>query len=158
MSCWYKTNLPSGGWHPSSVQSAGGAEGSTGLRPAEVRTYQQGGSCRGRQAAAAQAEDPRRPGRSCSCTACGLDLIRTCIIQYRERNRGTQRNFLHLDFNSNNVYFDQVEKLLIEQNRLREQKRLQDESLALKEKELQLLQRMYPAQPKVTAAFSFFFF
>uniref|UniRef100_A0A3Q3WK03 Uncharacterized protein n=1 Tax=Mola mola TaxID=94237 RepID=A0A3Q3WK03_MOLML len=44
---------------------------------------------------------------------------------------------------------DQVEKLLIEQNRLREQKKLQEDSLALKEKELQLLQRMVPAQPKV---------
>lgn len=51
------------------------------------------------------------------------------------------------------MYFDQVEKLLIEQNRLREQKRLQEESLALKEKELQLLQRMSPAQSKVTAVF-----
>lgn len=55
------------------------------------------------------------------------------------------------------MFFDQVEKLLIEQNRLREQKRLQEESLALKEKELQLLQRMPPAQPKVTAAFGFCF-
>lgn len=47
------------------------------------------------------------------------------------------------------AYFVQVEKLLIEQNRLREQKKLQEDSLALKEKELQLLQRMVPAQPKV---------
>lgn len=45
----------------------------------------------------------------------------------------------------------QVEKLLIEQNRLREQKALLEGSLTLKEKELQLLQRAAPAQPKVTA-------
>lgn len=45
--------------------------------------------------------------------------------------------------------FVQVEKLLIEQNRLRDQNKLQEDSLALKEKELQLLQRMVPAQPKV---------
>lgn len=42
-----------------------------------------------------------------------------------------------------------MEKLLIEQNRLREQKKLQEDSLALKDKELQILQRMLPAQPKV---------
>ncbi|XP_073332525.1 plasmalemma vesicle associated protein b [Pagrus major] len=39
---------------------------------------------------------------------------------------------------------DQVEKLLIEQNRLREQKKLQEDSLALREKEIQLLQRTIP--------------
>lgn len=43
---------------------------------------------------------------------------------------------------------DQVEKLLIEQNRLREQKKLQEDSLALREKELQILQRMLPAHAK----------
>lgn len=43
---------------------------------------------------------------------------------------------------------DQVERLLIEQNRLREQKKLQDDSLALREKELQILQQMLPAQSK----------
>lgn len=43
---------------------------------------------------------------------------------------------------------NQVEKLLIEQNRLRDQKKLQEESLALRERELQTLQRMLPAQPK----------
>lgn len=48
------------------------------------------------------------------------------------------------------VFFLQVEKLLIEQNRLREQKTLLEGSLALKERELQLLQRAAPAQPKVT--------
>ncbi|XP_051232862.1 plasmalemma vesicle associated protein b [Dicentrarchus labrax] len=42
---------------------------------------------------------------------------------------------------------DQVEKLLIEQNRLRDQKKLQEDSLALKEKELQNLQQMLSAQP-----------
>ncbi|XP_035510047.1 plasmalemma vesicle associated protein b [Morone saxatilis] len=42
---------------------------------------------------------------------------------------------------------DQVEKLLIEQNRLRDQKKLQEENLALKEKELQSLQQMLSAQP-----------
>lgn len=47
-------------------------------------------------------------------------------------------------------FFLQVEKLLIEQNRLREQKTLLEGSLALKERELQLLQRAAPAQPKVT--------
>ncbi|TKS74313.1 Plasmalemma vesicle-associated protein [Collichthys lucidus] len=41
---------------------------------------------------------------------------------------------------------DQVEKLLIAQNRLREQKNLQEESLALKDKEIQNLQRMLSAQ------------
>lgn len=49
------------------------------------------------------------------------------------------------------VVFLQVEKLLIEQNRLREQKSLLEGSLALKEKELQLLQQAAPAPPKVTA-------
>ncbi|XP_037530444.1 plasmalemma vesicle associated protein b [Nematolebias whitei] len=39
---------------------------------------------------------------------------------------------------------DQVEKLLIEQNRLREQRKLQDDKLALKDKELQTLQGMLP--------------
>lgn len=43
---------------------------------------------------------------------------------------------------------DQVEKLLIEQNRLRDQKKLAEDSLALRERELQTLQRMLPAQPK----------
>lgn len=42
---------------------------------------------------------------------------------------------------------DQVEKLLLEQNRLREQKKLQEDSLALRDRELQNLQRMLPAQP-----------
>lgn len=44
---------------------------------------------------------------------------------------------------------DQVEKLLIEQNRLRDQKKLQEDSLALKEKELQTLQRMLAAQSNI---------
>lgn len=39
---------------------------------------------------------------------------------------------------------DQVEKLLIEQNRLRDQKKLQEESLALKDKTIQTLQAMLP--------------
>lgn len=39
---------------------------------------------------------------------------------------------------------DQVEKLLLEQNRLREQKKLQEDTLALREKELQTLQRTLP--------------
>ncbi|XP_036971937.1 plasmalemma vesicle associated protein b [Acanthopagrus latus] len=43
---------------------------------------------------------------------------------------------------------DQVEKLLIEQNRLREQKKLQEESLALREREIQILQRTLP-QPNL---------
>ncbi|XP_068174858.1 plasmalemma vesicle associated protein b [Antennarius striatus] len=43
---------------------------------------------------------------------------------------------------------DQVEKLLLEQNRLREQKKLQEDSLALRERELQMLQRMVAAQAK----------
>ncbi|XP_029355725.1 plasmalemma vesicle associated protein b [Echeneis naucrates] len=42
---------------------------------------------------------------------------------------------------------DQVEKLLMEQNRLREQKKLQEDNLALREKELKILQQMLPAQP-----------
>ncbi|XP_075887328.1 plasmalemma vesicle associated protein b [Nelusetta ayraudi] len=50
--------------------------------------------------------------------------------------------------NKQKSHDDQVEKLLIEQNRLREQKSLLEGSLALKEKELQLLQRAAPAQPK----------
>ncbi|XP_070688480.1 plasmalemma vesicle associated protein b [Pempheris klunzingeri] len=37
---------------------------------------------------------------------------------------------------------DQMEKLLIEQNRLREQKKLQEESLSLKDRELQSLRRL----------------
>ncbi|XP_029285163.1 plasmalemma vesicle associated protein b [Cottoperca gobio] len=44
---------------------------------------------------------------------------------------------------------DQVEKLLIEQNNLRQQKKLQEESLALRDRELQNLQRMLSAQPNV---------
>lgn len=39
-----------------------------------------------------------------------------------------------------------MEKLLIAQNRMREQKKLQEESLALKDKEIQNLQRMLSAQ------------
>lgn len=50
--------------------------------------------------------------------------------------------------NKQKSHDDQVEKLLIEQNRLREQKTLLEGSLALKERELQLLQRAAPAQPK----------
>lgn len=50
---------------------------------------------------------------------------------------------------------DQVEKLLMEQNRLREQKKLQEESLALKEKEILTLRGMVPnfkpAPPKPAA-------
>ncbi|XP_041648136.1 plasmalemma vesicle associated protein b [Cheilinus undulatus] len=42
---------------------------------------------------------------------------------------------------------DQVEKLLMEQNRLREQKKLQEDTLALRERELQTLQRMLPNAP-----------
>ncbi|KAM3619069.1 uncharacterized protein V6R79_002537 [Siganus canaliculatus] len=51
---------------------------------------------------------------------------------------------------------DQVERLLITQKRLREEKELQENSLALKEKELELLRRMVPAQskPGVTRASS----
>ncbi|CAN9500328.1 unnamed protein product [Ophioblennius macclurei] len=49
---------------------------------------------------------------------------------------------------------DQVERLLMEQNRLREQKKLQEDSLALKEKEIQTLQAMMATTksgpPKVT--------
>lgn len=45
-------------------------------------------------------------------------------------------------------FFVQVEKLLIEQNRLREQKKLQEESLALREREIQILQRTLP-QPNL---------
>ncbi|XP_053178718.1 plasmalemma vesicle associated protein b [Scomber japonicus] len=42
---------------------------------------------------------------------------------------------------------DQMEKLLIEQNRLRDQKKLQEDSLALRERELQTLKEMVSAQP-----------
>ncbi|XP_056234814.1 plasmalemma vesicle associated protein b [Seriola aureovittata] len=38
---------------------------------------------------------------------------------------------------------DQVEKLLMEQNRLREQKKLQDDSLALREREVKILQQNF---------------
>ncbi|GAA6221282.1 plasmalemma vesicle-associated protein [Lates japonicus] len=48
---------------------------------------------------------------------------------------------------------DQMEKLLMEQNRLREQKKLQEDSLALKEKELKMLQQMVPAQPNFKPGF-----
>ncbi|XP_076582408.1 plasmalemma vesicle associated protein b isoform X2 [Chaetodon auriga] len=44
---------------------------------------------------------------------------------------------------------DQVENLLVEQNRLRDQNKLQKDTLALREKELQTLQRLLPAQSKV---------
>nr|XP_046247421.1 plasmalemma vesicle associated protein b [Scatophagus argus] len=43
---------------------------------------------------------------------------------------------------------DQMEKFLMEQKWLREQKKLQEDSLALREKELQRLQQMLPAQAK----------
>ncbi|XP_076582407.1 plasmalemma vesicle associated protein b isoform X1 [Chaetodon auriga] len=43
---------------------------------------------------------------------------------------------------------DQVENLLVEQNRLRDQNKLQKDTLALREKELQTLQRLLPAQSK----------
>lgn len=42
---------------------------------------------------------------------------------------------------------EQMEKLLMEQNRLREQKKLQEDSLALRERELQTLKEMVSAQP-----------
>ncbi|XP_034555960.1 plasmalemma vesicle associated protein b [Notolabrus celidotus] len=42
---------------------------------------------------------------------------------------------------------DTMEKLLVEKNNLREQKRLQEEALALRVKELQTLQRMLPNAP-----------
>ncbi|AWP10719.1 putative plasmalemma vesicle-associated protein isoform 2 [Scophthalmus maximus] len=42
---------------------------------------------------------------------------------------------------------DQVEKLLMEQNRLRDEKKLQEDSLVLKDRELKSLQQMLPAQP-----------
>ncbi|CAK6975336.1 plasmalemma vesicle associated protein b [Scomber scombrus] len=42
---------------------------------------------------------------------------------------------------------DQMEKLLIEQNRMRDQKKLQEDSLALKESELKTLKEMVSAQP-----------
>ncbi len=42
-----------------------------------------------------------------------------------------------------------MERFLNERNEMREQKKLQEDSLALKEKELQALQRMLPAQSKV---------
>ncbi|KAK5869670.1 hypothetical protein PBY51_024372 [Eleginops maclovinus] len=44
---------------------------------------------------------------------------------------------------------DQVEKLLIEQNRLREQKKLQEDTLALRDREIQTLQQMLPARPNI---------
>lgn len=44
---------------------------------------------------------------------------------------------------------NQVEKLLIEQNRLRDQKKLLEDSLALKDRELQAGQRMLSAQPNI---------
>lgn len=47
---------------------------------------------------------------------------------------------------------DQVEKLLMEQNRLRDQKKLQEDSLALREKELKMFQQMVPAKPGVPKA------
>ncbi|KAM9761589.1 plasmalemma vesicle associated protein b isoform 1-T2 [Menidia menidia] len=43
---------------------------------------------------------------------------------------------------------DQMERLLIEQNRLREQKQLLEERLSLKEKELQAVQAMQPSNQK----------
>ncbi|XP_074490894.1 plasmalemma vesicle associated protein b [Sebastes fasciatus] len=46
---------------------------------------------------------------------------------------------------------DQVEKLLIEQNRLRDQKKLKEDSLALRDRELLTLQRMINAQPNFKA-------
>ncbi|KAM7012125.1 plasmalemma vesicle associated protein b [Tautogolabrus adspersus] len=42
------------------------------------------------------------------------------------------------------MHDDQVEKLLIEQNQLRDQKKMQEDTLALKERELQTLRRMPP--------------
>lgn len=42
-----------------------------------------------------------------------------------------------------------MEKLLLEQARLRKQKEQQEESLTRKEKELESLRVMFPAQPKV---------
>lgn len=46
-----------------------------------------------------------------------------------------------------NTHDEQMEKLLMEQNRLREQKKLQEDSLALRERELQTLKEMVSAQP-----------
>lgn len=59
--------------------------------------------------------------------------------------------FLHrFPFKMTRTYVVQVEKLLIEQNRLREQKKLQEDTLALREKQLQTFQRMLPnTQPNL---------
>ena len=45
------------------------------------------------------------------------------------------------------LFFFKVEKLLIEQNLLRDQKKLQEDTLALRDRELQNLQRTISAQP-----------
>lgn len=64
------------------------------------------------------------------------------------RSEGVRGTFLYcFPLKKTNEYFTQMEKLLMEQNRLREQKKLQEDSLALKDKELKMLQQMVPAQP-----------
>ncbi|XP_042371541.1 plasmalemma vesicle associated protein b [Plectropomus leopardus] len=78
----------------------------------------------------------------------------TSEAQECERNRGEMiaETAKQLQLKQK-THDDQVEKLLIEQNRLREQKQLQEDSLALRDKELQTLQRMLSAQPNFKSGF-----
>ncbi|XP_059197523.1 plasmalemma vesicle associated protein b [Centropristis striata] len=72
----------------------------------------------------------------------------TSELQQCERTRGEQvaeaAKQLQL---KQKTHDDQVEKLLIEQNRLRDQKKLQEDTLALRDRELQSLQKMLSAKP-----------
>ncbi|XP_039985247.1 plasmalemma vesicle associated protein b [Xiphias gladius] len=76
------------------------------------------------------------------------NLHLTSDLQQCERNRSeTVAEAARQRQLKQKTHDDQVEKLLMEQNRLREQKKLQEDSLALKERELKILQQMLPAQP-----------
>ncbi|KAL7397777.1 hypothetical protein ABVT39_027832 [Epinephelus coioides] len=64
----------------------------------------------------------------------------------RSRSETTAKAAKQLELKQK-AHDDKVEKLLIEQNWLRDQKKLAEDTLALREGELQTLQRMLPAQP-----------
>ncbi|XP_026179584.1 plasmalemma vesicle associated protein b [Mastacembelus armatus] len=72
----------------------------------------------------------------------------TSDLQQCERNRTeTAVEVTRQQQLKQKIHDDQMEKLLLEQNRLREQKRLQEASLALKEKEIQTLKQTVSSQP-----------
>ncbi|XP_058493479.1 plasmalemma vesicle associated protein b [Solea solea] len=69
--------------------------------------------------------------------------LQQCERDRREKLAEAARQVQH----KQKTHDDQVERLLMEQNRMRNEKRLLEDSVALKEKQLKTLQQMAPAQP-----------